>query len=579
MTLKHRILPSERINLLKILLNSGRKLRIMEAHDGLSAWIANTTLVSREQLGVIEEPIQYDGIWISSLTDSAAKGLPDTGVVDVSSRLQTIQEVALVTNKLIIVDGDTGGDANQFEYFCSALENMGVSAVIIEDKQFPKRNSLEIGAIQNLEDPKVFAKKINRAKESCLTKDFMIFARIESFIAGLDIDEALFRARIYLESQADGIFIHSNKTTPDQVYAFMDQYNELCQKIGIRKPVVCVPTTYNQTYDHELFEHGFDIIIYANHLLRAAHKGMRQVSDSILATGRPFDATHLLSSVKEIFVDVGFLDVTARDAKYEEQPLPVIILAAGRPIGLSTSVYKDSSISNVLIRGKTLLNRQVEVCRNLGLKDITLISGFGAETFESKDIKVVYNKDHSTTKALGSLFLVKDQLKNGFILIFGDIIFDQGLLMSLMRIDKDIVIVVDPSINMQNKKEVKPSADFVVAAYRSSSLRQLNMETERIMDIGTDIDPQHATHEFVGIVKFSQYGGELLMSIYSSMLNQTQLKESNDNHGKTIHQFDLNDLLREMIHQGCNIEALSVNKGWAEIRSVEDISSVEGLLS
>lgn len=321
MSLKYRILPSIRLPILKHLLSQNRKLRVMEAHDALSALIVNNLTIPRDSN---HQVLQFDGLWISSLTDSAAKGHPDIGVIDPSSRLLTVLEIAQLTDKFIIVDGDTGGDECQFEYFCSKLELLGVSAVIIEDKQFPKRNSLDPSSLQILEDPVRFASKINRAKSVCISNDFLIFARIESFIAGLDLSDALHRAKIYLESKADGIMIHSNMNTPDQVFAFAAGYDELCRKRDIYKPLICVPTTYNSIYETEFFEKGFDIVIYANHLLRASHKAMQNAAFSILSHGRSFEITPDLSPVKEIFSEVGGSEVQEKDSFYKEIDLKVL---------------------------------------------------------------------------------------------------------------------------------------------------------------------------------------------------------------------------------------------------------------
>ena len=315
MSLKFRILPHERLGQLKTLLATKRGLRIIEAHDGLSGLLGATTHIDNNQGAHAE----FDGLWISSLTDSAAKGHPDTEVIDVSSRLQTIQEVLSVTHKPVIVDGDTGGDPVKFEYFCSKLESLGVSAVIIEDKKHPKRNSLDNESLHHLEDPHVFANKINRAKATCLSPDFMIFARIESFIAGIGVDDALKRAEIYLNSQADGILIHSKSAHADEIMAFMTGYEKLCQQKAIRKPMICVPTTYNQVSDTHLFSQGIDIVIYANQPLRAAYYAMQKTCHSILKHGRSFELANQLASVNEIMELVGFADVKAKDVFYQQQ--------------------------------------------------------------------------------------------------------------------------------------------------------------------------------------------------------------------------------------------------------------------
>lgn len=309
MSLKFRILPHERIGQLKKLLATKKGLRMMEAHDGLSGLLGATTYVDHPQ----GERVEFDGLWISSLTDSAAKGHPDVEVIDFSSRLQTIQEVLCVTHKPILVDGDTGGDCVRFEYFCSKLESLGVSGVVLEDKKYPKRNSLDPDALQILEDPYVFAQKINRGKAVCLSPDFMVFARIESFIAGMGLGDAIKRASIYLDSQADGLLIHSKSNHTDEIMAFMDAYEKLCQDKGIRKPMMCVPTTYHQVLDSDLFNRGFNIVIYANQTLRAAYRGIQMACHSILKHERSLEIDYQLTPVDEIMNLVGFSEVKAKD--------------------------------------------------------------------------------------------------------------------------------------------------------------------------------------------------------------------------------------------------------------------------
>lgn len=308
MSLKFRSLPHVRIGQLKSLLATQKGVRAIEAHDGLSGLLGATADSDNRQ---------FDCLWISSLTDSTAKGHPDVEVVDMSSRLQTIQEILSVTHKPLIVDGDTGGDPVQFEYFCSKLEALGVSAVVIEDKKHPKRNSLDNDSQQILEDPVVFATKINRAKSICLSPDFMIFARIESFIANLGLEDAIMRAAVYLDSQADGLLIHSKASSANQIIAFMQAYQELCTQKGICKPVICVPTTYHQVTDHELFAQGFDMVIYANQPLRAAYQAMQQTHRTILKYGRSLEIANALASVDEMMTLVGFAEVKEKDIVYQ----------------------------------------------------------------------------------------------------------------------------------------------------------------------------------------------------------------------------------------------------------------------
>ena len=302
------ITPGERLRALKKCIDRKGFARILESHSGLSGIIAE-----RAQVNKGEQVIEYDGLWESSLTDSATKGLPDASIVGYDSRTHTIDEILNVTTKPIIVDGDTGGEPAQFEYLVKHLERLGVSGVIIEDKVFPKRNSLDTSAIQVLEDPLVFAEKIECGKEITATDDFMIIARLESLIAGMGMDDALARAELYVRSGCDGIMIHSNKRDPGEILAFAEAYENICRRLRRRPALVCVPTTYNSITDLELAARGFNIIIHANHLLRAAYKAMNEVAIAILEGGRSMEADPICAPVPEIFSSVGYDRIIQKD--------------------------------------------------------------------------------------------------------------------------------------------------------------------------------------------------------------------------------------------------------------------------
>ena len=308
MTLQNRTLPGQRLRALSDCIARKGFARILEAHSGLSGMIAE-----RARLEMDGEVIEFDGLWESSLTDSASKGLPDASIVGYDSRTHTIDEILNVTTKPIIVDGDTGIEPVQFGYLVNRLERLGVSAVIIEDKVYPKRNSLDASASQELEDPAAFAEKIKAGKDVALTKEFMVMARLESLNAGTGLQDALERAEQYILAGADGIMIHTNKRQPDEILAFAQAYEPLCLRMGRRPLLVSVPTTYNTITDAELAASGFNIIIHANHLLRAASKAMTEVARTILASGRSLEADALCASVPEIFSSVGFDLIVSKD--------------------------------------------------------------------------------------------------------------------------------------------------------------------------------------------------------------------------------------------------------------------------
>ena len=313
MSLERSIRPLERLQTLRECLDRKGFARILEAHSGLSAIIAESARIQKDG-----EVIEYDGIWESSLTDSATKGLPDASIVGFDSRIHTIDEILNVTTKPIIVDGDTGGEPALFEYLVKRLERLGVSAVIIEDKVYPKRNSLDASANQDLEAPAVFAQKIEAGKEVAVTDEFMIIARLESLIAGKGVEDALERAEQYILAGVDGIMIHSNKRDPDEILYFAEAYRPLCQRLRCRPQLVCVPTTYNTVTETELISSGFTIIIHANHLLRAANKAMTEAARTILMSGRSLEADALCASVKEIFSMVGYDRIIRKDQERSE---------------------------------------------------------------------------------------------------------------------------------------------------------------------------------------------------------------------------------------------------------------------
>ena len=318
MMLMNGITPGDRLRALRECIEEKGYARILEAHSGLSGIVVERARAQKD--GRI---IEYDGLWESSLTDSATKGLPDASIIGYDSRAWTIDEILNVTTKPVLVDGDTGGDPAQFEYLVKKLERLGVSAVIIEDKVYPKRNSLDSTANQQLEHPVVFAEKIKAGKEVAISPDFMIIARLESLIVGSGLQDALQRAERYIRAGADGIMIHSYHRDPGEILAFSAAYQTLCLRLGRRPILVCVPTTYNSITDAELVANGFNVVIHANHFLRAAYKAMVETASRILGGGRSLEAEPLCASVQEIFSCVG-LDLISRGDKERSEALSVV---------------------------------------------------------------------------------------------------------------------------------------------------------------------------------------------------------------------------------------------------------------
>ncbi len=267
-------------------------VKIIEAHSGLTGLIAEKTVI--ENNGVID---QFDGMWISSLCDSTDRGKPDIELVDMTSRLRTIEDIMDVTTKPIILDGDTGGLAEHFMYNVRTLERKGVSAVIIEDKTGQKKNSLFGTEVeQTQESIEKFSEKIAAGKRAQLTDDFMIIARVESLILEKGMEDALKRAFAFRDAGADGIMIHSRRKEPDEIFEFCDRF----RKEDKKTPLVVVPTSFNSVTESELAAHGINIVIYANQLMRAAFPAMQHVAEELLRNHRALEIDNSLMPFKDI---------------------------------------------------------------------------------------------------------------------------------------------------------------------------------------------------------------------------------------------------------------------------------------
>ena len=284
--------PDIRRAMLNRLLNAKPIIRILEVHNGLSGLIAEKATYDSET-GVQ----QFDGMWLSSLTDSTAKGKPDIECVDLTSRTTTLRDILECTTKPVIYDGDSGGLPEHFVFMVRTLERLGVSAVIIEDKVGLKRNSLFGTSVPQTQDSiENFCHKINVGKDARVTDDFMIIARIESLIMKAGIKDALDRAAAYIDAAADGIMIHSKEDSPREILEFCKQYNKFENKV----PLVVVPTTYCSVYESELEQAGVQVVIYANHMLRSAYPAMLKTANSILKHRRCKEAEEYCMPVKEI---------------------------------------------------------------------------------------------------------------------------------------------------------------------------------------------------------------------------------------------------------------------------------------
>tara|TARA_Y100000589_G_scaffold236802_1_gene224224 strand:+ start:6318 stop:7625 length:1308 start_codon:yes stop_codon:yes gene_type:complete len=284
--------PDMRRSSLKRLIAAKDIVRIIESHSPLSALIGE-----KVNAYVGNKFREFDGFWSSSLTDSTQMGKPDIEALDISKRLENINNIFDVTTKPLIMDADTGGKVEHFNLNIRSIERLGISAVIIEDKKGLKKNSLLGNDVEQIqENIDLFSEKIFSAKKNVVSEDFMIIARVESLILDKGVNDALKRSFAYVESGADGIMIHSRKKSPYEVFNFSLEFRKEFPYI----PLVVVPTSFNNVTEEELIKNGFNIVIYANHLLRAAYPSMKKVAEKILIDSCAFGVDKDIISISEI---------------------------------------------------------------------------------------------------------------------------------------------------------------------------------------------------------------------------------------------------------------------------------------
>ena len=284
--------PNTRVSRLKRLINSKKIVRFIEGHNPITG-----LLIENLSINFKKEHREFDGIWSSSLTDSVSNGKPDNQSLELSTRISNLNSTMEVTTKPVLFDADNGGRIEHLPYTIRNLERLGVSAIAIEDKIGLKSNSLfKVQNKNNHDTIENFCLKIKTACETRRSEDFLIVARIESFILGKNLNDALHRAEKYSKAGADLILIHSKLETPKEIFRFAKQF----KKSKYYKPMVAVPSTYSKVTERQLIKNGFKIVIYANHLLRAAYPAMEKVAVNILKNKRSFEIEKNIISIKKI---------------------------------------------------------------------------------------------------------------------------------------------------------------------------------------------------------------------------------------------------------------------------------------
>ena len=255
----------------------------------------------------------FDAVWAGSFAISATHALPDASILTMTEFFDVASSMASACEIPIIADCDTGyGGPSNVRHMVRKYENAGISSICIEDKIFPKENSLLENGRNDLLSEKEFVAKILAAKEARSNKNFIIIARVEALISGAGMDEALKRATAYENAGADAILIHSKQKTPDEIFEFTDSWKGSA-------PIVVVPTTYDSVKISELESHKIKMVIYANQTLRVAHMAMTRLLEDMINADRISDIKDKMSTMQDIFDLQEMYDIKNKEKKLDEE--------------------------------------------------------------------------------------------------------------------------------------------------------------------------------------------------------------------------------------------------------------------
>jgi len=524
---------------LKNLLHSGQTEFILEAHNGLAAKIV-------EEAG-------FRGIWGSGLALSAQHAVRDNNELSWTEVVGMLEFMSDATTIPILLDGDTGyGDFNNMRRLVRKLEQRDIAGVCIEDKLFPKANSFIQGEQQELEDIETFCGKIQAGKDAQADEDFCIVARVEAFIAGWGLAEALKRGEAYRRTGADAILIHSKLARPDEILAFAQEWDNRC-------PLVIVPTKYYSTPTEVFRQHKISLVIWANHLIRANIAAMQSTARSIFESESLVDVEGRVATVPEIFRLQGadeLLEAEKIYARSARQDASAIILAASRGKGMD-ELTRDRPKVMIPVAGKTVLRRLVDKFKAQGINDITVVGGYHSEAIDVQGARTVVNDAWESSDELVSLSCALEAVADDTVLIYGDLLFRTYILNNLMDWDSDLLVVVDSS-PLDDARGNKNDLAFC-SAPDDRSMYQQKVSLERISN-DCDWDGRRLDGRWIGMLRASGEGRAQLLEALG------QLRAEDGFEGLAVP-----DLINRLVENGHTPQVQYISGHWMDINNLDDL--------
>jgi phosphoenolpyruvate phosphomutase len=517
------------------------------AHDALTAKLA-------AEAG-------FDAVWASGFGISAVQALPDANILTLTETLDAVRRICDAVDAPVIADCDNGyGNAINVMRTVTEFERAGAAGICIEDNEFPKRCSFYAGVRRDLVAPEEHARKVQAAVAARRSRDFAVIARTEALIVGLGLDEAMTRARLYADAGADAVLVHSKAADFGELAEFGSRWT-------LPVPLVAVPTTYPGVTVEELAAKGFRLAIFANQPLRAAIVAIRDALCRMREARSIAAVEPDIAPLEEVYRLVGVPELKANEKRFlfagPEAP-KAVILAAGTD---TQTLLPGQDAPRVMldVKGKTILERQVESLHASGITDVTIVRGYKKEQVSVAGAKVVDNDRFRETGELYSLFRAADALGGPVVVLYGDIVFEQSVLERLLRTSADVAAVVDRAFpDLLRAGHATPKrADLVVTDTPAGDGRRWVAPEggSRVLRIGPEVVPDQAHGEFIGLAAFSQRGAAILREVYGQLSVER---------AEGLEQASLTHLLQAMIDRGSPVTAVEIQKGWMEIGSFED---------
>jgi phosphoenolpyruvate phosphomutase len=521
---------------------------LCEAHNGLSARIA-------EEAG-------FKGLWASGLSISAALGVRDNNEASWTQVLEVVEFMADATAVPIMLDGDTGyGNFNNMRRLVHKLESRGIAAVCIEDKLFPKTNSFLRGEAQPLADIDEFCGKIRAGKEAQRDPDFAIVARCEAFIAGWGLDEALRRARAYHAAGADAILIHSARPTAEEVLSFLAAWDGRC-------PVVLVPTKYYTTPTEVFRTHGASVVIWANHLVRAAISAMEKAAAAIHADQSLLAIEDTIAPVSEVFRLQGADELKRAEGVYlpKGRRARAVVLAAarGHELGALTEAVPKAMLE---VAGKPLLAHIAATYRRAGIKDITVVRGYAKERVDVPGLAFADNDAYAATQEVASLACALAAPVGPLVVSYGDVLFRRHILDMLAdALESDdsadapaAAIAVDTDWRASRNRGPERHPDYVACSLPHG--REALSHEVRLKAMATE-PGERIDGEWMGIARFTEAGARRLAETIEAWRAEDP---------QAFARARMNDLFNRLVGDGAVVKVVYTTGHWLDIDHVDDL--------